>query len=1453
MDVNETAAINLLVTLRMGEAVAMFDRSLALMKASAVRWATEVKFILSSAITTPFAGAGAAGVLRTSTMLPGVPAAAVSRRPLDVVNAVAAVTGIRGGSPAVTSVVSDAMKNGVQEIGRFREEFEKTTLELNRRGGIWSRTFQMFANQFGYTGQQAAVLQKNLKDLALIGGIVAGAFAIVGVGLGYLGKILFDITKKTADMGEAIHDASERAGVGAEEMSALQYAAEQSGSSFEHVIGSVAKFSVLMGDAKNQNVKAQETLAKYGITAKDTDEALKQALKTIADMTDHDKKAAAAKALFRERTAEILPVIESFKGDLPGLIEYLRRYNLLIGPKAAEDADRFNDKLYQLERQFKGVRNELGTELMPVMERFMDKISNFLEENPGKVKTWAEKVAQWIEMIALTLRDTVSLLEFFQEAMTLDVFDARARAAFTKKWDEYNLESRRDWENIGVHHPHPATREQIEGRPPYRPTPRPEDENPLLGGTPTGAPEFKLSSRGRALVNAAETLGISPLDLATIISFETAGTMSPAARNKYGYLGLIQFSPENQRRYRVTPGQSFENQVQTSVVEYLQDAFKKKGMTTQGASLQELYLSIFTGSPLGSLYTTDAFKNNAFGNLRRMLSENRPAVLEQMFGGNMGLATGSGVAGDMAKIARDYSDAITAAARLKDLLASVAEAFRSGIAPSEDVIEDYAKYLTQQAQLPAGQRAKGLPRGLGIERGLQPTVEQVQRLFSGLRPVQPGFGLEQEPSARLLTAQQQYYGELTKTLNIEERRTQLKLREAGLQDEINARIVDYTTSLREATVQQKVDLALVEARNTDWEAILAKQSDETQMRREAKDLAVALKTLEAENADANFVAMRRRNLITGEQYKLEKDISELQDRLATSGVNDQLIIQRELLKDILEIRQREIQAVIVTNRAQLEITRQGEYSATEANARVLDFMASQKGVSELMGDFKIGMLETGYDLIDRGLTKVLGKMGVFGQMIRDITAGFLRLLLNKAFRVLFGMDESRPTTLGAPSGGAFGGIGQVLQQILFGRTQAGTATTAAGMAGVGAFGTVGALGAPLLGMHELATAASNPFADLSGIGAHLGGTLGTIGTTVGAAGVHGAADITGAVGTAGGLFGKSAIGKFLQSPQFMGAVLGGALGMQLGQGSIAGSILSGTGGMIAGTLLTGLATSGGSIAGATTGGIFGHTAGLFELSGAATFGIGLAIAGAMMLFGWLFGRSARAKAERNSVNTMAGDALQKIQRLIDDVKHFKIDGKSAYEQGTAIRDDFQKQISQLKSGSAKKLANQKLSEINAALANLKSEGDRADNMRAYAEKIDQSVVPTFQSGGFSGLSYGSRLVTMHAPEVILNTSQIAAVGGYKRLAQIGVPGVNFSGAPEGFANDRAFVKRPSVNGSSSSGERPIYVIATFSDEAAEQIFQKVSPLATAKKVRIATHTDNDGGLLDTIEQKLMFR
>ena len=139
----------------------------------------------------------------------------------------------------------------------------------------------------------------------------------------------------------------------------------------------------------------------------------------------------------------------------------------------------------------------------------------------------------------------------------------------------------------------------------------------------------------QGIFDTAQALGIQPVDLATAISYETAGTFDPTKRGpttQWGqHRGLIQFGEPQAKKYGVDWNNPLGSQLgpQGAVANYLRDTGVKPGM-----GLLDIYSAINAGG-VGLYNRSDANNGGAPGSVRdkvekQMAGHRRKA--EQMFG-----------------------------------------------------------------------------------------------------------------------------------------------------------------------------------------------------------------------------------------------------------------------------------------------------------------------------------------------------------------------------------------------------------------------------------------------------------------------------------------------------------------------------------------------------------------------------------------------------------------------------------------------------------------------------------------------------------------------------------------------------------------------------------------------------------------------------------------------------
>lgn len=167
--------------------------------------------------------------------------------------------------------------------------------------------------------------------------------------------------------------------------------------------------------------------------------------------------------------------------------------------------------------------------------------------------------------------------------------------------------------------------------------------------------------RAAALIASAQRLGANPLDLATVISYETGGTFNPGIRGGAGnrHIGLIQFGPNEQQAYGASQGQSFEDQL-PAVESYLMDRGFKPGM-----GRLDLYSTINAGRP-GLYNASDAGNGGAPGTVADKVSGQmgaHEAKAAAFLGGTFspGSASPIGAFGLSGPVAAGASDSVTPA------------------------------------------------------------------------------------------------------------------------------------------------------------------------------------------------------------------------------------------------------------------------------------------------------------------------------------------------------------------------------------------------------------------------------------------------------------------------------------------------------------------------------------------------------------------------------------------------------------------------------------------------------------------------------------------------------------------------------------------------------------------------------------------------------------------------
>lgn len=984
---------------------------------------------------------------------------------------------------------------------------------------------------------------------------------------------------------------------------------------------------------------------------------------------------------------------------------------------------------------------------------------------------------------------------------------------------------------------------------------------------------FQLSPEGQALVNTANRLGIDPLDLASIIAFESAGTFSPSKNNGQGHFGLIQFGASEARSYGANPNQSFAQQM-GAVERYFTDRFKQAGMTPAGASLLQLYTSVIAGSPTASPYAKDANGTNAMSVLSRIQGESRQAALKRFFGGSTGNINRTDASRfDVGK----YSDELTEADRMA-MLNRAFEAWQTmGLIPNGEMLNRFKQMLTERAKTGASV--------IGLAPGLQPDEAAIKGYFAQTAAARlTRQGAVTAPTSQIaglgaltphLTVDQEYVKGLRESMNLSQRVTDYVLRERNINAEISAIQDDIIQKRKEEFLQNRIDYELAVKRNTAEEARLEFAKSQTDQVNHLKDIQKELSLLNAQNGDPQYVSNRNLLAVQSERLDIAKQLTDIETERATGPANQSLREYVAIQQTLLDIDRADLDARTQLAQISVQMADKTVYHQDQANARVASHINQIRGLTEIYSDAKIQIVDGLFGGIDHMFDKLTNRFPILSRMLSDFLSGLTKLFLSPFLnRILTGQSGSQNS-----GGGGGGGFGGVLQSIfgagLGGGSMGpgGTATfnpngggfgSSPGGSGIGNFAALGgAVLSPsqMMGGHFFGSAGGAINGIASGVGSGSSDMLSQMvnhdqlsSLLEHATGAEHAA--TGGVTNAGiGSAISGGLSGFGASLAPMLPFLGLGIGSGLYKNSKTASVMGGIGGTLAGISALGLLAPG-TLAGGIAGlGIGGATA--LSLASAATV-IGLVAAPALLLAGYFINRSAKRRQQEQQRTQILTDSKMQLQSILDNLKGGKMDSATALTSAAAIRQNYLNQVGQLSDSKTRNIAITTVRELDYMISNIRTEGARAD----AAASLEGSIVPTFSSGGYVGASggmyggvqftgFGGSSYADHIPamltreEVVLNHQNIMNLGGYDAMRRAGVRGINMTPRlPD--TSSRAFQGMGAGSGTSAA----TYNIFAGNEKMANAIFEQVKSKGVARKMRLAVYSGNDDGFADTLESRL---
>jgi hypothetical protein len=211
------------------------------------------------------------------------------------------------------------------------------------------------------------------------------------------GAGLFAMTQGTADAGQRIGELSERTGFGAQELQEYGHAAKMAGVDTEVYESAIQSFGKRLGDLSRGQGKLKAILDQVApslrdqlLTARNTSEAFGLYLSAVNRVPGATKKLALASAAFGESGLGLVNLAEVGTEGIQALREEARRFGVL-SEEQIRQAGEYGDAQDRVKASLFGVRNTIGTALMPTMMNLFGKLTTWIDNNRTEIQAWAEK------------------------------------------------------------------------------------------------------------------------------------------------------------------------------------------------------------------------------------------------------------------------------------------------------------------------------------------------------------------------------------------------------------------------------------------------------------------------------------------------------------------------------------------------------------------------------------------------------------------------------------------------------------------------------------------------------------------------------------------------------------------------------------------------------------------------------------------------------------------------------------------------------------------------------------------------------------------------------------------------------------------------------------------------------------------------------------------------------
>ena len=227
---------------------------------------------------------------------------------------------------------------------------------------------------------------KNLKDslsanMGKVKAAVAGALSVAAIKRGI--DSVISLANAVSVAGDRIDKQSQVLGLSRRAYQEWDYILGQNGASIDSLGVSMKTLNSLVLSATEGNKEAKDSFAKLGVgihelenlSVEDQFEAIVTAFQK---MPPGAQKSALAVKIFGRQGMELLPLLNQEAGSIDKLRKRAEELGFIMSDDAVDASVVYGDSLDDLNRTFNGLKYNIGSKVLPILTRGIQKLTNFV-------------------------------------------------------------------------------------------------------------------------------------------------------------------------------------------------------------------------------------------------------------------------------------------------------------------------------------------------------------------------------------------------------------------------------------------------------------------------------------------------------------------------------------------------------------------------------------------------------------------------------------------------------------------------------------------------------------------------------------------------------------------------------------------------------------------------------------------------------------------------------------------------------------------------------------------------------------------------------------------------------------------------------------------------------------------------------------------------------------------